>query len=157
MTRRRPLSSPPRRAFTLIELVIVMMLMAILATVAAPRYRTALANYRVNAAAGRIAADLRMVRQYARKISEPQSLVFDAAANSYSATMPDLSHPTNAYAVSLWSTEYQTDLVSASFGGSATVQFDIYGRPNAAGTVVVTAGGVQKTVQLSEAGHVGIL
>jgi prepilin-type N-terminal cleavage/methylation domain-containing protein len=158
MTRRRSLRCLRPRAFTLVELVLVMMLMAILAAAARPRYVAALANYRANAAAGRVAADLRMVRQYARKVSEPQSVVFDPTGNTYAAsTLPDLNQPDIGYSVSLLTSEYQSDIVSASFGGSATVQFDIYGRPSAAGTVVLTAGGVQRTVEVNEVGHVRIL
>jgi type II secretion system protein H len=157
MSPRRLRQRRARAAYTLVELVVVVLILGIAAAAAAPRYRSAHANYRVNAAAGRIAADLRMIRQYARKVSEPQSLQFDATGNSYTASMPDVNRPANAYNVSLWNSEYMTDIVSASFGGSGTIQFDIYGRPNAAGSVVVRSGSLQRTIEVNEAGHVRIL
>jgi prepilin-type N-terminal cleavage/methylation domain-containing protein len=147
-----------RPAFTLIELVMVLMIVAILAAVAAPTYRSALANYRADAAAGRVAADLRMVGAYARKVSIAQSVQFNVGADSYAAPLfPDMNDGVAPYAVALGSSELAADVVSASFGGSATVQFDIHGRPAAAGTVVVASGSQQRTVQVDAAGYVSIL
>jgi prepilin-type N-terminal cleavage/methylation domain-containing protein len=144
--------------FTLIELVMVLMVAAILAAVAAPKYQYALASYRADAAAGRVAADLRMVAAYARKVSIAQSVQFNVGADSYSAPLfPDMNDGVAPYAVALGSSELEADVVSASFGGSATVQFDIHGRPTAAGTVVVASGSQQRFVQVDAAGYVSIL
>ena len=147
--------SRPRAAFTLVELTVVLLLMAILAVMAAPRYSSALAYYRVNGAAGRIASDLRMIRQYARRTSIAQSVVFDTSTHSYTAaTVPDVTRRSTGYTVNLWSSDYLSKITAATFGGSATVQFDIYGKPGAAGTVVVTSGGLQRTVEVDEGGNV---
>jgi prepilin-type N-terminal cleavage/methylation domain-containing protein len=154
MEARRTNRRAVRPAFTLIELTVVLLILAVMAAIAAPRYGASLANYRVNAAAGRVAGDLRMIRQYARKISQAQTVTFDAAANSYTAsTMADVNRRGTGYTVNLWASDYLTDITSVSFV-AGTVQFDIYGRPSAAGTVVVTAGGLQRTVQVDEGGNV---
>jgi prepilin-type N-terminal cleavage/methylation domain-containing protein len=147
-----------RRAYTLVELVIVCLIMAILASVAAPKYREALIHYRVNAAAGRVAGDLRMIRQYARKNSKSQAVVFNATTNAYSAAdMPKFDGVGTGYTVALLTSDYVADVISASFGGSTTITFDIYGRPAAAGTVVLQCGSTQKTVQVDDMGNVSIL
>lgn len=157
MTARRTALGTKRAAVTLIELVIVLLIVGILAAAAAPKYRSALANYRANAAASRVAADLRMVSAYARKASIAQSVQFNVAADSYTASMPDMNGRNIDYDVALRSSEYVADVVSANFGGTSTVQFDIYGRPNAAGSVVVRSGSLQRTIQVDEAGNVSIL
>ena len=119
MAPRQGADSDRRRAFTIIELTIVIMIMAMLAAGAAPRYRAALANYRVNAAAGRVAADLRMIRQYARKVSTPQTVQFNVAADSYAApSMPDMNGRATTYSVSLGTTEYVADVTSATFAAA---------------------------------------
>jgi prepilin-type N-terminal cleavage/methylation domain-containing protein len=147
-----------RRGYTIVELVIVLMILAILASAAAPRYVSALAEFRADAAASRVAADLRMIRQYARRDSQIQSVVFDAAADSYSApSMPDVDRSTDAYTVNFGASEYVADLTSADFGGSATLHFDVFGRPNQSGAVVLQVGDLVRTVEIDEAGHVQIL
>jgi prepilin-type N-terminal cleavage/methylation domain-containing protein len=158
MSPRRPAPCHATRAFTIVELTVVLLIMAIMAAVAAPKYRSALASYRAGAAAGRVAADLRMIRHYAVKVSTPQTVQFNPATDSYAAVnMPDINARAGVYAVNLGASDYVTDVASANFGGSATVQFDIFGRPGAAGSVVVQAGGVQRTIQVDEAGNVSIL
>jgi prepilin-type N-terminal cleavage/methylation domain-containing protein len=145
-----------RRAFTIIELVIVMLVMGILASAAAPRYVDALAAYRVNAAASRVAADLRMVRHQAQKTSIAQTLLFDAASNLYlSTTMADMNRPSAAYVVNLGTSEYATDVTATTFSGGM-VQFDIYGRPTGAGSVSLRSGTRVRTVSVDVDGMVTV-
>jgi len=156
MTSRR--GQTRRRAFTLVELVTVVLVMGIIAAVAAPRYATALASYRVQAAAKRVAADLRLARDYAQKVSLPQTVDFDVAADSYAMpTVPDVDRPGNAYAVSLTALNYPVDVTAANFEGFDALQFDIYGRPNRSGSVIVRSSSAQRTVQVDKVGNVSIL
>jgi prepilin-type N-terminal cleavage/methylation domain-containing protein len=147
-----------RRAFTIIELILVMLVLGILASVAAPRYREAMASYRADAAAKRVAGDLRMVRQYARKTSSIQTVQFDAAANTYvAASLPDLNRPGTTYAVDLTGSEYVTDVTAATFGAGSTVQFDIFGRPDMTGSITLQSGSRTRTVSVDAAGNVTVL
>ena len=52
--------------FSLLELVVVMVIVAILAAIATPRYGKAVARYRTASAARKIAADLTFARKRAR-------------------------------------------------------------------------------------------
>ena len=65
-----------RRAFTIIELVIVILIMSIFAAVAAPAFLDSLLFHRVETAARRVKADIDYARQRARLTSAAQSVTF---------------------------------------------------------------------------------
>ena len=66
-----------RAGFSLLELVIVLAIVATLATIAAPRYGASLAAYRVESAARRIVADLALARSMARTENRRVIVKFD--------------------------------------------------------------------------------
>jgi type II secretory pathway pseudopilin PulG len=153
MIQRRRL----RSGYSFVEIVVMVLVLGILAAVAAPKYSRALAIQRADAAARRMAADLRMARQYARTASQPQTVAFDATADSYAASsMPDPDRPGQTYAVSLSASQYFGDILSPDFGGAATIQFDVFGRPNSSGSVKVRSGGRECTVTVDSVGEVRI-
>jgi len=81
------MASSPRirpRAFSLIEVVLVLSLLAVVAAIAIPRYAASLSHYRLDAAARRVAADLALARQRAKTTGTSQPVAFAVAANSYS-------------------------------------------------------------------------
>jgi Tfp pilus assembly protein FimT len=146
------------QAYTLVELVIMVLVLGIVAGTAGPRYVESLAYFRVQSAAQRLAADLRLAREYAQKDSQSQTVDFDIATDSYAmSSMPDFFRPSNVYAVSLSTAQSPVDLSSANFEGVDAIQFDMYGRANRAGSVVVQSGSKQRTVQVDKAGNVSIL
>ena len=137
-----------RRGFTLVDMTVTLLLMGIMAAVAAPRFADALQFHRANSAAKRVAADLNLARKYAMTASAAQSVTFVVAGDSYSVTsgLKDLDKVTQPYAVTISDWPYQTQITSASFGGSQTIVFNGFGKPNDAGTVVVQAGNYQETI-----------
>ena len=139
-------------AFTLIELALVVAAVAVLSAIAVPRYGSALARYRVDLAAKRVAADLMLARSTARATSTTQVVDFSTPANGY--TLINFRAPDGGasdYAVRLADEPYNAAIGAVGVGPDAaavTVSFDRYGTPDRAGTVVVTSGGYAKTVAL---------
>lgn len=139
-----------RRAFTLIELAIALLVMGILAGVAAPRYADSLAHFRVESAARRVAADMAYARRQAIDNAASRTITFDAAADSYELDgVDDIDHRSQRYIVSFAAEGYPVDLTSADFGGAATLTFNHYGEAQAAGTVQVRSGDHVRTVTVS--------
>lgn len=139
-----------RRGFTLIELAVVIVILAIVTSIAVPRYASALSNYRVNAAARRIAAEIAVTQTRARALSTTQSISFSTASNSFSITgMTDPDHPASTYTVSLSSTTTGAVLAAALFANAATLSFNGYGVPSSSGTITVTSGAATRTLTVA--------
>ena len=147
-----------RYAFTLIELMVVLLIVAIMAAVAAPKYAESLASFRLQGVAQRIAADIRQARRYAQQNCTTQAINFDTATNSYTLTgVNDVDRRSRTYQFSLASPEYECELVSANFNSTAILSFDIYGRPVNTGTIVVRSGNLTQTLSVDELGQVTVL
>jgi hypothetical protein len=103
-----------------------------------------------------VAADLRLARNYAKKVSQPQTVAFNLAGESYSmSSLPDPDRPSATYAVNLAAGPYYGEIVSTTISGGS-VQFDIYGRPNNPGSVTVSTSGRQSVIQVDDAGVISI-
>jgi hypothetical protein len=93
-----------------------------------------------------------------RPRTKTETVDFNAATDSYAFTnMRDVDHPGAPYAVSLSGMQYAVDVTSANFEGVDVIVFDMYGRPNRVGSVVVQYGSNQRTIQVDKAGNVSIL
>lgn len=147
-------ANPMRGGFTLIEVTITMLVLAILTAVAAPSYISALASNRADMAARKVVADLHFARTEAQRYSQSRTVEFDIANGRYTlVSIASLDRSTAGYVVNLVDDPFAAALVSATFGADANVTFDMYGRPDSDGTVVVQAGNFQKTITLASDGQ----
>lgn len=145
-----PCAKPSERtAFTLIELITAILIMAIIAAVATPKFSTSIARYRAQAAGMRIASDLAYARNCAMSLGTEQPVVFDSAAIGYTMTAaPEPNTSQLGYTIGLADAGYVLSQITPDFDGSNQVTFDIYGQPHAGGSVVITSGTVTRTVVL---------
>jgi prepilin-type N-terminal cleavage/methylation domain-containing protein len=146
------------RGFTLVELVMVIGIVALLASVVVPRFTNSLVRQRADAAARRVMFDLGLAQRAAQQSSSGQRVVFDAAASSYRLVgLADQDRPSGEYVVRLGELPYEATIVSANFGGDATLVFDGYGTPDSSGSVVVRVGNELRSVVLAaDSGQVSI-
>jgi prepilin-type N-terminal cleavage/methylation domain-containing protein len=158
--RRRPTAPCPiggaRRAFTLIEILIVLVIMVLLGSTAYSKYSAALNRFGADALARRVAGDLAYAQSIARRNGATQAVAFDATNNQYVFTgWTDPDHPTSTYTVVCSSEPYRGKIASLALSNGATsvtvVNFDAYGFPDSGGTIIVQVGDVQKTVTLVQA------
>ena len=147
-----------RLAFSLLEVVLVLLILATLSMLAVPRYAASLNYYRADLASKRIAADLAMARNNAWASGTRRTATFDVGGSSYVlAGIRGLDRATADYAVGLSGDPYYAQILSVSFEGQSSVTFDGYGMPDRGGQIVVRVGSVQKTVVLDRnSGNVSV-
>jgi type II secretory pathway pseudopilin PulG len=134
---------------SLVDLVVTVLIIGILTAAAAPRLAGSVSRHRVEAAARRVAADLKYARTHARIKNRAETVSFDAAGDRYSLSTASLTgRPSKPYAVALRD-DFRVDLVSADFAGTAAVTFNAYAVPSTGGAVVVTAGSHQRTIRVA--------
>ncbi len=137
-----------RAGVTLVDLVITVMIVAILAAVAMPRFASTVSRLRTEAVARRIASDLNFARRTAIQTSRTTSVTFAAAPAGYTMTgVEHPAYPSQAYVVAVADIDGSVALQSFNFDGGPVLSFNTYGRPLvgsnalAVGAVVVASGG----------------
>ncbi len=155
MNTRPPVHPRRSRAFTLIEISVVLLLMAILAAVALPRWTEAIEQFRVTSAARRLAADLALAQASALACSRNQIVTFSLAGHYYElVNVSSLERASDVYRTRLNLDPYRSRLVSL-FGSLSDQQvvFNGFGVPSQGGSIVIACGSKQRTVFLdSESG-----
>lgn len=151
-----PYAHEPRSGFTLLELLIVMVILAIAAAMVIPNISSG-KDLEATSAARLITADLEYAQNMAITHQEPVTVTFSVSSESYtlSNTSGPLIHPMTktAYTIALASQQGFSglDIVSANFGGSDTVSFDEIGTPSNAGSVTVQSGASRYRIDVAAA------
>jgi type II secretory pathway pseudopilin PulG len=158
-------SSRSERAFTLVELVLLLAILGILAWVAVPKLG-AFHQIKLAAAARRVASDLRYAQSLAIDRRVRHGVLFEPASGRYTvfavephAAVEDPSDRGRPLGVDFHRAgEYQgIDIVSAKFGATPGVFFDYFGAPRdtagreleAPGQVLLSYEGVTAAVEIA--------
>lgn len=155
ISRTPRLHSPrhPARAFSLVELVVVVGILAVLSSIALVRYSNALAQYRISVTTDKIVADLEWAKARARTTSSDREVRFAPNASGYGIPAEKLRPKSSSpYMVDLSSEPYRAKLLAATFGASSNVTFNAYGLPSSAGTVRISVGSITRTIRISAGG-----
>ena len=151
---------PPRsadsRAFTLVEIMVVLVILAIGAAMVIPQV-VSMSDLEAVSAARMLSCDLQYAQDTAITSQLPVTVSFDPTGESYELTNASgaLIHPMTKsdYVVSFPAQRglEELDVVSANFGGSASVTFDELGSPDNGGSVVLQAGPHRYRVSVADA------
>ncbi|MGI9470463.1 MAG: GspH/FimT family pseudopilin [Rubripirellula sp.] len=119
-----------RRAMSLIEVTIVVMLMGLLAAIAAPRFSLTLRAMQLDAATQQLVAHLRYVRQVAINEGRTTSISFDNLNDTYSCDVDSPAIPGEPLSVDVASDYSESLSLNANFDSSTTLSFDFEGVPH---------------------------
>jgi prepilin-type N-terminal cleavage/methylation domain-containing protein len=144
MPRRRQTDSG---AFTLIELLAVVVILAVIGAMAIP-LAVSTADMQVISASRMIATDLQYAQNVAITEQRPVEVAFVPASESHSLVYANESEPLiHPMTKGAYTVDFRTldgfgavDVVSVNFGGEAAVTFDELGAPDDAGSVSVQSG-----------------
>ncbi|MBN2377541.1 MAG: GspH/FimT family pseudopilin [Sedimentisphaerales bacterium] len=144
---------PKIRAFTIIEMVIVLAIISILASVAAVSFSNSSKNVQLQCAADRLIADLNLVRDQARRQQQDYELIFNVGARSYSAIGVPSHTGTEDIAVSLQAAPYYITSLSVPFTDNKII-FDAQGNPTESGSVTLSNGSRIINIAIDDRGNI---
>ena len=135
------------RGFTLLELMLVMGIVAILVTIALPRFGAAGSRYQADLAARRLVQDLVLAQSTAKAKSAAQTVTINPDTDQVILLNATALDPhTSAYITSLSDRPYQADITLSDFNGDNSIVFNGWGLPDSNGTATLSVGTETRTV-----------
>lgn len=148
---REPLAGPfafPARAFSLIELLIVLAILATVSAIAVPRYQLATARYRALGAARLLAAEIEGLRQQALARSLGQRFRV-RSASTYQVTDSAAGWgAASVRTVDLAADPYRARFTASDLGADGELVFSGFGVPDGAASFDLACGGVSARVSV---------
>ncbi len=130
----------------------VIVIIAMLAAMAAPRFANATERYRVQLGAARLQADLRFARERAMATGKSLTVQVDTGTGTYTiGGVADPDHLLPQLTVSLSADPYGIKIASADFGGTGKLNINGFGVPESGGTIRLSGGAGDITITV-EAG-----
>ena len=139
---------------TLFELLVVLTIIAIMAAVATQVFNNSNQQAKLQQAADRLTADLRLVANQARQDQQAYELVVDTASCSYQAAGVKSLTGKDDIKVDLGAPPYEISAITMNFGGETKVSFDPKGYVTNSGNIVLTMRNKQMVIDVNEVGIV---
>jgi type II secretory pathway pseudopilin PulG len=139
-------------------MMIVLAVLAILATIAIPKFGGSISRNRLDAAARRVRIDLDGARDLARRTSQSVRVRFSAGSHAYVYDgVASVDRPAETYRIELAREPYCAAIDAVDFGGDGDVVFDGFGTPDSGGTIVLRCGTSTRTIKLEAATGVAVV
>jgi Tfp pilus assembly protein FimT len=133
----------------MLDLVLRIMIVAVIAGIAVPRFSDVTQVYQLQAAVQRIETDLNHARRRARTTGQSETVTFDPDSERYSfSSATHLNSSGQLYSVVLNEPPYSADLVRATFGSVTQVTFNGFGVADNSGAVLIRVGSHSKEISL---------
>ncbi|MFK8112761.1 MAG: GspH/FimT family pseudopilin [Rubripirellula sp.] len=133
-----------RRAFSLIELTIVMLMIGLIAAITMPRFNAQIRVVRLEAAARQLATHIDLIRTTA--VNEARTTTLACAPNQYSSPDVDFAERIGTpISVQVQQTYDSSIALIADFNSLAQLTFDFEGIPHAGGSPLTSAGMISVT------------
>ena len=129
--------NPNRRAFSLIEVTLVILLLGIIAAVSTPRFASTLRVMRMKAAAQQLAAHVEYIRRVAANEGRSTTLVCDNTLSTYSSNVDFPERIGETISVSIAETFDESISLVADFDSQTSMTFDYEGTPHVGGVPLV--------------------
>lgn len=135
-------------AYTIIELIVVLLILGIVAAVAAPMFHRSLRYHQLESAARRVQQDLEYLQSAARTRSMTLECEFDGFAYTLGgAALRDLDG-SGDYVVDLAAAPYELQSVAVDLDGETSIEFNGYGEAAHDATITLGVGDETRTVEV---------
>src|SRR5512140_3475331 len=151
MTALIPHRCSPRRGFTAIEMVIAMVIIGMMAASVMPRISRVVAESRIRALQGAVAAEIELAFALANREHKPITITYSTSTNVMSIT--DRVSNTVIKTQYLGQAQYES-ATAATFSPSGGITIFPQGLATAALTITLTNGTYTRTVTATRAGQV---
>ena len=145
-----------RRAMSLLEVTIVILILGLLSAVAAPRFSATLHSMELQAATQQLVAHLRYARQVAMNQGRTTTIQFDTVAATYSSDSVDAPHLRGTKLFVDLGTEFDGALsLTADFDSSTALSFNFEGvpyvgdTPMVLGQILLSSGDAQHEIEIT--------
>lgn len=141
--------------FSQAELLIVVAIIGITASVATMAVNKSINNAKLQNAADKLVSDLQLLRDSSRRDQQSYTLSIDPQHQTYSLPETSVSGSTGSnISVDLRGTDYLVSGISYQLAGTNSVTFDARGRADPAGAIVLHSKSRRITINITPGGYI---